>query len=253
MLVAKGNGICEDGEYCSTCPQDCGAPDSCNILDGKVISNGISTSSAVYGTVFEIEAIKDLTIYELRAIVSGSSAVTVTLYTKLGSWSSSSDVSGWDTVFSGALDPECTGGFGSSCELVLPLLSTPPIHSPAGSRRTFYIALEEYMRQPRYGAGDLLEGDTAVENADMKMFIGRTVNQDIGTTYDDNTRFSGNFHYNFGLAKWACTLNGDCDDSNAATADTCWQGICKNTPIPDECGECTQYYISISSTRGIRI
>lgn len=236
MLVAKGNGICEDGEYCSTCPQDCGAPDSCNILDGKVISNSISTSSAAYGSVFEIEAIKDLTFYELRAIVYGSSGVTVTLYTKLGSWSSSSGVSGWDTVFSGLLVPECSG----SCELVLPLLSTPPLRTPAGSRRTFYIALGAYFRQPIYGAGDLLEGDTVVENADMKMFVGRTVKQDIGTTANGNTRFSGFFHYDYGLVKWACTLDGDCDDSNAATADTCRQGICKNSQIPDVCGECTQ-------------
>ena len=61
-----GNGICEpfNNEFCNTCPEDCIAPNDCNEM--SFYSNSYGSSSAIYGTLFDVEVSRNITILELQ-------------------------------------------------------------------------------------------------------------------------------------------------------------------------------------------
>ena len=196
--IQTGNGICEEGEYCSNCPSDCGEPDSCGTLDGKIVSNSVSSSSGQYGIEFEIEAKKDITFYEISAaVVKFAGNLNATLYTKIGSWSNTVIDDSWTLAFSGSVEAECfVPKFicsDSVRKITMPMNTT--LVTLAGSRRTFYLYYDKGSLQPSYGSNDMAENDA------MQFFVGRTVRATIGTTNTINRWFSGAFRYDFGVAE----------------------------------------------------
>lgn len=196
--IQTGNGICEEGEFCSNCPSDCGEPDSCGTLDGKIVSNSVSTSNGQFGIEFEIEAKKDISIYEITPAVQGmSDSIQVTLYTKLGSWSNTDTIldGSWTLAFQGPVETECfVPSFicrSSVRKITLPMNTL--LLTPAGSRRTFYLYYGQGSWQISYTSNAINEND------EMQFFVGRTVTNTIGTTSTAGRWFSGEFRYDLGL------------------------------------------------------
>ncbi len=126
-----GNGVCEVSghhEYCSSCPSDCdGMQSVCNELNGIVVSNSMSTSSAVKGIVFTVKALTDVTFYEIHAAMPQyTKTVNAKVYTKMGSFNGESNLNRWDLVFSGTVEQFCTSGrFCSTAVMKFPLTATP--------------------------------------------------------------------------------------------------------------------------------
>ena len=247
-----GNGICEVSiynEYCSTCASDCDdVPGLCNELHGIVDSSSMSTGGGVQGIVFAVEALKDITFYEIHAqIATWTTNANVKLYTKMGSFSGDSDLSRWQLVFSGNVDRFCTSsGYCSAAVMKFPLTSNPPVRTPAGSLRTFYLDLS--TSPPLFSGSS--EGEIVHDNDDLRVYSGTTVGADLGTIKSNGMTFSGVFKYDLGLVPWACSTSADCDDNKDGTEDDCVEGQCQNIPIPGVCGNgiCEAWHNEYCST-----
>lgn len=211
-----GNYICEEGEFCSTCSQDCEAPTDCNEIDDRVdtsagkcvvkclcfpstlsqigsisvlFTKGGYYHSDVFGILFQVDVQKDVIFYEIEVDLSteGGAAErqeSVKVYTKENT--SSNSLTEWDLVYDG----EATSTF-----YTLAISFTERKATSAGNKRWFYVALAE--------GGDLefAQEEKTVSNTDMTIQPAEVRKQSNGLTIGDQILFSGNpeIHYQGGL------------------------------------------------------
>lgn len=208
-----GNYICEEGEFCSTCSQDCQAPTDCNEIDdradtsaGKCVmkcfpstlcqigsisvlfTKGGDFFSGVFGILFQVDVQKDVIFYEIEVDIVGGAAdrqESVKVYTK--ETTSSNSLNDWDLVFDGAA---------TSTFYMLTIPFTERKATSAGNKRWFYVALAE--------GGDLAfaQEEKTVSNTDMTIQPATVRGQQSnGLTIGDQILFSGNpeIHYQGGL------------------------------------------------------
>lgn len=226
-----GNGVCEERESCQSCPQDCAAPNNCDELDTNLSVS--SASSAVYGIIFEVEAKRDITFYELSASIMRSST-NVTIYSRSGSWSHVSTLDGFTKYYDGSVTASGSY-FQRTYTVELAASSITLLTTPMGTRRTFYITYSSSLTQPL--SGDVQKGDIQKENDDMVLYVGGGRGNSISTSKAD-VLFAGSLSYDFGLNQNYCDVASDCDDDNEATLDTCSEkGICKHSVKLDVCGK----------------
>ena len=235
-----GNGICEVlfNEYCSTCPLDCNNdPTACGQLDDGLSSGGISYSGSVRGIVFTTKADTDLTIYEINAAVITSAAHTLKLYSKMGVFNGESDLNYWDLLFNGTIETHCLDDTGSSyCSrsgIKIPISTTRPVSIPAGSYRTFYLAISSTYMLLDSGYA---EGAIVYQNDDLEVFAGTTIKGDLTDIHQNGMKFRGSFDYDYGIFEWKCTSSSECHDFKSFTTDECVDNVCQNNPIPGICG-----------------
>ena len=236
-----GNGICEvwQNEYCSTCPLDCNNdPTACGQLDDGLSSGGISYSGSVRGIVFTTKADTDLTIYEINAAVITSAAHTLKLYSKMGVFNGESDLNYWDLLFNGTIethciDPDETRNYCGRYGIKIPISTTRPVSIPAGSYRTFYLAISSTYMLLDSGYA---EGAIVYQNDDLEVFAGTTIKGDLTDIHQNGMKFRGSFDYDYGIFEWKCTSSSECHDFKSFTTDECVDNVCQNNPIPGICG-----------------
>lgn len=214
-----GNYICEEGEFCSTCSQDCEAPTDCNEIDDRVDTSagkcvvkclcfpstlcqissisvlftkgGDYAHSVAFGISFQVDVQKDVIFYEIEVDLSTTGGAaerqeSVKVYTKENT--SSNSLTEWDLVYDGAA---------TSTFYTLTIPFTERKATSAGNKRWFYVALAE--------GGDLAFalGEKTVSNTDMTIQPAtvRGQQQSDGLTVGDQILFSGDpeIHYQGGL------------------------------------------------------
>ncbi len=183
-----GNGICETSESCGTCSSECKAPVDCNEIDGKNDNSiGGYLSDQDYGIVFDVQVTKDLYFYEIEADITTTYGVPAKVYTRPGSYTTSSDLNGFVKVFDGT---SSTPSFYKTL-----MKFSERAYTPSGSTRAFYIS---YTSGRAFYYGD---GNT-VTNADGIILPGgTTVNQSGSNTLPNirraNSAFMGGLKYDY--------------------------------------------------------
>lgn len=244
-----GNGLCEPeaGENCGTCPSDCIKPDHCNdagyYLGG---CTGAQVTSGISGNMFDIEAVKDITIFAFEVRAYGEAPIQPEVYFKKGTWiGSEEDPSVWTNVLGNVSIPLDADNSGLGSLLVKTHLQLQhPVYINAGETVGFYITMNEPARQWYRVAYNVDSktwdaiGDLVAENDELKILAGSSNKYPFGP-WDGPNRFIGRPKYLYGSS---CYNNAQCDDLNMYTSpDTCDLSTkqCQNPLTPgneDVCG-----------------
>lgn len=188
-----GNGICEptNFEFCNTCPEDCTSPNDCNEI--SFFSSSTSSSSAVYGIMFDIESTQDITLLEVQVTLSAGS-YTLKLYSKEGSYVGSEfSAVDWTVLFESSVSVQ------NGIPYAIPLSVPAPI--AGGTQHAFYLSVDKSFVFAYNGGFNV--GDIVIENSDMKIFAGRTNGANFGSfyPYSGYQKFLGKIKYNYGLVE----------------------------------------------------
>ena len=193
-----GNDICEAGESCGACSDDCNQQDTpavCNEIDGRPDTEIFGAySNSTFGIKFNVDVTADISFYEIEAdLTIGSGQTQVKVYTKVGAYGNAGEsLDNWALVFNGI----------SSSVPSYPYIGSMPFDTPqfseSGSTRAFYIAYEfngQFFFYP------IESGGAVVTNADASVQIGRIMSELTDTTMPNNfsneIQFLGGIKYDY--------------------------------------------------------
>lgn len=239
-----GNGICEigAGETCGSCDCDCKKPTDCNDVGYFDLESKCTKLWRVGGSwdpaghMFDITAHTDVAIYAFEIIYApklwnGSvlDFIHPEVYAKKGTWVGSQFTpESWEeyrgpTPFPVVL-PNSTGCLPPSHD---DIKLDRPIYINAGETVGVYLTLQEPAQLWMRPASNYVKrkwdsvGDVFVENQDLQLKAGVATEYKFGLHYDFISwpaYFVGRPKYMYGTK---CYLDGQCDDNNAYTTDTC--------------------------------
>jgi len=240
-----GNGICEleAGESCGSCDCDCKKPTHCNDVGYEDIPKKCPRFMRVGGTwapaghMFDITAKKDVTIYAFEIIYSPylnfgptiADFIRPEVYAKKDTWVGNQHTPETWEEHRGptplpVILPNATGCLPPSrVDVVL----DRPIYIHAGETAGIYLTLQQPSQLWLRPASNYVKrrwdsvGDVFVQNPDIQLKAGVATEYKFGLYLDFISwpaYFVGRPKYMYGSK---CYSDGQCDDNNVHTTDTC--------------------------------
>lgn len=132
--------------------------------------------------MFDTEAIKDIAVYELEAVVRDNNPVDAKVYTKEGTYGGYTNLDDWTLVV------DLTGLTAVNNKLTIPFNAATPII--AGNKRSFYVAYSRSFFIVWYGVS---AGQTGA-NADIIVYAGGLLGNSFGSP-NSVSKFKGAIRY----------------------------------------------------------